>query len=76
MKEEVPPALVQAHVKSVEEAKSEGKDVSSAYNLEKTGIAGTEKEPEKEPEAKPKEEPKEESKEEKKEEEVSLECLD
>ena len=41
MKDEVPPALVDAHVKSIDEALKEGKKVDASYNLEKTGIAGT-----------------------------------
>jgi hypothetical protein len=41
MKEEVPPALVDAHVKSVGEAINAGKWVDATYNLDKTGIAGT-----------------------------------
>ncbi|KAI0224460.1 SWI/SNF complex subunit SMARCC2 [Lamellibrachia satsuma] len=45
MKEEVPLSLVEAHMKTVDEAIKEGKDIASTnYQLEKTGIAGTEKE--------------------------------
>ena len=45
MKEEVPLSLVEAHMKTVDEAIKEGKDIASMnYQLEKTGIAGTEKE--------------------------------
>ena len=66
MKEEVPPALIQNHVKLVEEAKQDGKDVSNI--LEKSGIAGTEPK-EEEGAIKPKEEPVDKKEEE---EEVSL----
>lgn len=41
MKDEVPPALVDAHIKTVEEAAKDGKDVDENYGLEKSGIAGT-----------------------------------
>ena len=41
MKDEVPPALTDAHVKLVEEAQKEGKTVDSQFGLEKSGIAGT-----------------------------------
>ena len=41
MKDEVPPALVDAHVKTVEEAVKRGKEVDQNYGLEKSGIAGT-----------------------------------
>ena len=55
MKDEVPPALVDAHVKGVfgvgdphvvkgrkvEEAVKDGKKVDENYGLEKSGIAGT-----------------------------------
>ena len=41
MKDEVPPALTQAHVKMVEEAVKEGKSVDSEFGLEKSGVAGT-----------------------------------
>ncbi|KAK2174317.1 hypothetical protein NP493_811g01012 [Ridgeia piscesae] len=45
MKEEVPLGLVEAHMKTVDEAVKEGKDIAAMnYQLEKTGIAGTEKE--------------------------------
>merc|ERR1712002_937621 len=56
MKDEVPPGLVDVHIKSVESAMKDGKTVDSTYGLEKSGIAGTipEKEdtpPTEEPEA-------------------------
>ncbi len=41
MKEEVPPSLIDVHVKTVEEAKKEGKSVDPNFGLDKTGIAGT-----------------------------------
>ena len=41
MKDEVPPALIDAHVKSVEEAMKAGKKVDGSYGLDKSGIAGT-----------------------------------
>merc|ERR1712038_1756558 len=41
MKDEVPPALIDAHMKSVEQARKEGKTIDSAFGLEKSGIAGT-----------------------------------
>ena len=41
MKDEVPPALIDAHVKSVEEAMKEGKKVDVTFGLDKSGIAGT-----------------------------------
>ena len=41
MKDEVPPALIGAHVKSVEQANKDGKKIDSTFNLEKSGIAGT-----------------------------------
>ena len=49
MKDEVPPPLIDAHIKSVEEAMKEGKPVDANFGLDKTGIAGTgpEKEEEK-----------------------------
>ncbi|XP_052805807.1 SWI/SNF complex subunit SMARCC2-like [Mya arenaria] len=50
MKDEVPPALIDAHVKTVEKAASEGKEVGPEFGLDQTGIAGTA--PEKEEEAK------------------------
>ena len=40
MKDEVPPALIDAHVKSVEQAMKDGKKVDSQFNLDKSGIAG------------------------------------
>lgn len=81
MKDEVPPALTDAHVKMVEEANKEGKSLDAEFGLEKSGIAGTapekeegrkaeetvKEEEEKKEEEKP-EEKKEEDKEEKKEE--------
>ena len=45
MKSEVPLGLVEAHMRTVDEAVREGRDIAAAnYQLEKTGIAGTEKE--------------------------------
>ena len=41
MREEVPPGLVDAHLKQVESAVQEGKTVDSKFALEKSGIAGT-----------------------------------
>ena len=41
MKEEVPPPLVDAHLRTVQEAVKEGLPVDSNYALDKTGIAGT-----------------------------------
>jgi len=41
MKDEVPPALIDAHVKTVEKAVSEGKEITEGFGLEQTGIAGT-----------------------------------
>ncbi|CAD5122759.1 DgyrCDS11167 [Dimorphilus gyrociliatus] len=41
LKEEVPPSLVEAHIKTVQEAKSQGKNVDETFGLEKTNIAGT-----------------------------------
>jgi len=41
MKDEVPPALIDAHVKTVEKAMAEGKDVTPEFSLDQTGIAGT-----------------------------------
>jgi len=41
MKEEVPPPLVDAHLRTVQEAVKEGLPVDSSYALDKTGIAGT-----------------------------------
>ncbi len=41
MKDEVPPALIDAHVKSVETAVKEGKEVTDQFGLDKSGIAGT-----------------------------------
>ena len=41
MRDEVPSALIDAHVKTVEEAVREGKTVDSTYGLDKSGIAGT-----------------------------------
>lgn len=42
MKDEVPPAIVDAHTKAVAQATKEGKTVEPTYGLDKTGIAGTE----------------------------------
>ena len=41
MKEEVPPPLVDAHLRTVQEAVKEGIPVDANYGLDKTGIAGT-----------------------------------
>ncbi|XP_052253842.1 SWI/SNF complex subunit SMARCC2-like isoform X2 [Dreissena polymorpha] len=41
MKDEVPPGLIDAHVKTVEKAIAEGQDVGPEFGLEQTGIAGT-----------------------------------
>ena len=41
MKDEVPPALIDAHVKMVEKAAAEGKDVGPDFGLDQSGIAGT-----------------------------------
>ncbi len=41
MKDEVPPALIGAHVKMVEEAVKDGQTVDGSFGLEKSGIAGT-----------------------------------
>lgn len=41
MKEEVPPALIDAHVRSVEAAINSGKEVTATFGLDKSGIAGT-----------------------------------
>lgn len=41
MKDEVPPALTDAHIKMVEEANKEGKSLDAEFGLEKSGIAGT-----------------------------------
>lgn len=41
LKEEVPPSLVEAHIKTVQEAKSQGKNVDETFGLDKTNIAGT-----------------------------------
>ncbi|VDI77388.1 Hypothetical predicted protein [Mytilus galloprovincialis] len=68
MKDEVPPALVDAHVKTVEEAVKEGKDVDQNFGLEKSGIAGTAPEKEEEESDKDKEGKAEEKKDESKEE--------
>ncbi|CAG2202864.1 SMARCC [Mytilus edulis] len=68
MKDEVPPALVDAHVKTVEEAVKEGKDVDQNFGLEKSGIAGTAPEKEEEEADKDKEGKAEEKKDESKEE--------
>ena len=42
MKEEVPPALLDSHIKHVEEATKDGQKVEADYGIEKSGIAGTE----------------------------------
>lgn len=41
MKDEVPAALINAHVKNVEVAAKEGKPVDESFGLDKSGIAGT-----------------------------------
>jgi len=41
MKEEVPPPLVDAHLRTVQEAVKVGLPVDPSYALDKTGIAGT-----------------------------------
>ena len=41
MKDEVPPALISAHVKMVDQAVKEGKPVDDTFGLDKSGIAGT-----------------------------------
>ena len=41
MKDEVPPAIVDAHTKAVSQASKEGKKVEPTFGLDKTGIAGT-----------------------------------
>ena len=68
MKDEVPPALIDAHMKSIEAARKDGKSVDASYGLEKSGIAGTI--PEKEEEEKEGEVKKEEGKTEVKQEKV------
>ncbi|XP_052824870.1 SWI/SNF complex subunit SMARCC1 isoform X2 [Octopus bimaculoides] len=44
LKDEVPPALTNAHMKVVEEAIKEGKNVDANFGLDRSGIAGTTKE--------------------------------
>ena len=44
MKDEVPPALVDAHTKAVGQAVRDGQVVDASFNLDKSGIAGTETE--------------------------------
>ena len=41
MKEEVPPPLIDAHVKMIQETIKDGQQVDATYGLEKSGIAGT-----------------------------------
>ena len=41
MKDEVPPALIGAHVKMVGQAVKDGKSVDDHFSLDKSGIAGT-----------------------------------
>ena len=41
MKDEVPPALIESHVKMVESAEADGKSVSPEFGIEQSGIAGT-----------------------------------
>lgn len=48
MKEEVPPPLIDTHLKSVEEAIKDGVSVDANFGLDKTGIAGTAAEEDKE----------------------------
>lgn len=48
MKEEVPPPLIDTHLKSVEEAIKDGVSVDANFGLDKTGIAGTGAEEDKE----------------------------
>ncbi|XP_078334987.1 SWI/SNF complex subunit SMARCC2-like isoform X3 [Crassostrea virginica] len=72
MRDEVPPALTDAHTKMVEDATKEGKSVDAEFGLEKSGIAGTA--PEKEEGIKKEETVKEED--EKKEEEKTEEKKD
>ena len=48
MKEEVPPPLVDAHLRTVQEAVKEGLPVDPSYALDKTGIAGTSEKAERE----------------------------
>ena len=45
MKDEVPPTIVDAHIKSVQSAVKKGETIdSNTFNIEKSGIAGTDKE--------------------------------
>ena len=67
MKDEVPPSLVDAHIKSVQQAMKEGKSVDEGFGLEKSGIAGTDPSKDEESQEK-KEESKEGEKKEKEEE--------
>ena len=49
MKDEVPPTLITSHTTAVETALKEGKEIdSSKYNMENSGIAGTESKEKKE----------------------------
>ncbi|XP_074652701.1 SWI/SNF complex subunit SMARCC2-like [Tubulanus polymorphus] len=48
MRDEVPDALVKAHIKNVETAVKDGKEVNTEFGLQKSGIAGTEPEQEQE----------------------------
>ncbi len=41
MKDEVPPALIEAHLKNMEKAVQEGATVDANFGLDKTGVAGT-----------------------------------
>lgn len=41
MKDEVPPSLIDTHVKNVQQAMKDGKEVDTTFALEKSGIAGT-----------------------------------
>jgi hypothetical protein len=41
MREEVPPPLIDAHLKAVQTALKEGKKVDTTFALDKTDIAGT-----------------------------------
>ena len=41
MKEEVPPPLIDAHLRTVQEAVKDGVAVDANYGLDRTSIAGT-----------------------------------
>ncbi|XP_023930309.1 SWI/SNF complex subunit SMARCC2 [Lingula anatina] len=55
MRDEVPSVLIDQHVKNVEQAVAEGKQVNADYGLDKSGIAGTSMEKEEIPEGEKKE---------------------